>query len=175
VTSWWVAVSSVEALRKLFPYASDAFLEANAHKIVGRSEPIDVSTSSDACTMARTLDGPKQLDMPSTLRKLIPHMSEADFQSFICGYATEHGWEWRHITHTTIAKRNGTQVGDRDARDLPDLFLWRGYRFIFREVKAATGRLTDGQLELLCAAQRAGIDARAWWPKDLDEILADLA
>lgn len=101
--------------------------------------------------------------------------SEDDWMAFVIGKAEAAGWEWRHITHSTISKRDGKQVGDWRARDIPDLILWRGERFMFRELKKTSGRPTEGQLEFVGAMHLCGIDADFWWPKDLERVLEELA
>lgn len=101
--------------------------------------------------------------------------SEDDWMAFVVARAEAAGWQWRHITHSTISKRDGSQVGDWRARDIPDLILWRDGRFLFRELKKTAGQLTDGQLAFIDAARAAGIDADCWWPKDLEKVLEELA
>jgi hypothetical protein len=100
--------------------------------------------------------------------------SEDDWLAFVTARAEAAGWSWRHITRSTVATKRG-QVGDHDARDIPDLLLWRPPRFLFRELKKTGGRPTQGQLEFVAAMKACGIDADFWWPRDLERVLEELA
>jgi hypothetical protein len=159
-------------LRATFPNASDDFIERNLKAFRREVEEIEAANLDGT---VHQIDGPTRLAVAPTIKQMLMHGSEADFQAWVIGVAEAAGWKWRHITHSTISLADGRRVGDHDARDIPDLMLWRGDRFMWRELKKTSGTLTDGQLAFLSDMRAAGIDADVWWPKDVEHIIAYLA
>lgn len=85
-------------------------------------------------------------------------MTEAALQQQVMALAFDLGWLAYH-THDSRRSNPGW----------PDLALChpkRG-RFMVRELKKSTGRLTPKQLEWLHALEAAGIDAGVWRPTQL--------
>jgi hypothetical protein len=78
-----------------------------------------------------------------------------------------HGLGW--ITyHTRMSKRSDP--------GWPDLVLVRGDRIVYRELKSATGKVSEEQQVWLDALAAAGADTGVWRPADLTsgEIQRDL-
>jgi len=78
-----------------------------------------------------------------------------------------HGLGWLTY-HTRMSKRSDP--------GWPDLVLVRGDRVAYRELKNATGKVTDEQQVWLDALAAAGADTGVWRPVDLasGEIQRDL-
>jgi hypothetical protein len=62
----------------------------------------------------------------------------------------------------------------RSEAGFPDLVLVRDGRLLFRELKTATGTLSEAQRRWIAALELAGADVRVWRPGDWDEIEATL-
>ena len=75
-------------------------------------------------------------------------------------HAKSNGWLFYH----TFDSR-GSEPG------FPDVVATNGKRLLFAELKSATGKLTIEQTQWIELLKHAGIDARVWRPKHMqDEI-----
>lgn len=102
--------------------------------------------------------------------------SEKEFQSWVTDAAALYGWEWRHIADSR--KQVGDEwVGDHDARDWPDLMLWKPTpgRFHLIELKTKAGRVSKGQRETIDQLRLAGVSVSIWRPEMRDSIFTFLA
>ncbi|MFF5791110.1 VRR-NUC domain-containing protein [Paeniglutamicibacter sp. NPDC012692] len=86
-------------------------------------------------------------------------MSEKNFQTRVIQLAKFHGFELVYHTHNS----------QRSAPGFPDLVMvsTQRKRILYRELKAAKGRVTADQQEWLNALARTGQDAGVWRPADL--------
>jgi len=66
-----------------------------------------------------------------------------------------------------------THDSRRSQPGFPDLVLVRD-RVLYRELKAATGRVSAEQQVWLDRLERAGADAAVWRPGDIDAVVATL-
>ena len=84
--------------------------------------------------------------------------TEGQFQSWVVDVAKEKGWR----VHVTLKRmRKASIVADPD---WPDLEMLRGPRLVFAELKAESGRLTDGQRKVLEMLNVAGQEVYLWTP-----------
>lgn len=100
--------------------------------------------------------------------RVLPPMSERNFQSAVLKLAAFHGYELRYHTHDSR----------RSAPGFPDLVLvsTRRGRVLFRELKTAAGRVSPEQKAWVEALAAAGQDAGVWRPAGLVDgsIVAEL-
>lgn len=99
-----------------------------------------------------------------------PTPTESQFQAQITQLAELCGWTWNHVYRSVAGRKGGGWRTATTCIGWPDLCLWRPGQFLAVEVKAEKGRLTDEQRQVLASLRAAGIDARAWWPRDWPEI-----
>lgn len=92
-------------------------------------------------------------------RPAAPKITEAAFQAGVVKMARLLGWS---VFHPRI------MIGS--ASGWPDLVLWRPGRFLLRELKSDTGRLSPQQEHTLAELQAAGVDAGVWRPADWPTI-----
>lgn len=105
----------------------------------------------------------RQRALAMTVEDYALSASEAEWQSFVIGYAKLRGWWVMHILRPI-----GTQAG------WPDLTLLRGREAIFAELKKEGGKLTQIQREVLSRLEVAGQRVYVWRPSDrelVEEIL----
>jgi hypothetical protein len=96
--------------------------------------------------------------------KLVPKLTEKQFQRQVIQLAAHCGWEPYH-----------TYDSRRSQPGFPDLVLAHPKRgLLFVELKTDTGRLTKDQDRWRLVLLRAGADVRVWRPRDWDEIQATL-
>lgn len=92
---------------------------------------------------------------------------ERDFQAAVVELARRLGCA---VYHTHDSRRS--QPG------WPDLVIVGHKRFIIRELKTQTGRLSDAQNEWISRLARAGVDVGVWrpsdWPHPIHEQLRSL-
>ena len=98
-----------------------------------------------------------------------PPISEADLQAQITELATMLGWRVMHVRRS-IKGQAGGWVTATSVRGWPDLVLWKPGRILFRELKAAKGRLTVDQVAVLDSLAAAGCDVGVWRPDDWPAI-----
>lgn len=72
-------------------------------------------------------------------------LTEAQFQQQITELAELRGWEWFHVRPGRTADSWRTPTSGTMAKGWPDLFLIRGRRIIFMEVKRAGGMASPEQ------------------------------
>jgi len=100
-------------------------------------------------------------------------MTEADLTGTIVDAAGLLGYRVVHFRPARTARGWRTPVqGDIG---FPDLVVARPGRVFALELKAAGGRLGEGQAEWLRALDGGLVDARLVYPDDLDGLLALLA
>lgn len=91
--------------------------------------------------------------------------SEADFQTWVIGYAQLRGWRVAHFRPARTGR--GWRTPMQGDPGFPDLVLARNGEIIFAELKAERGRLSAEQ------SQWAFALGRVWWewrPRDRDMI-----
>ena len=91
-------------------------------------------------------------------------MTEAELQASVVECARLFGWRVAHFRPARTAHGWRTPVA-ADGAGFPDLVLVRD-RVVFRELKAADGRLRPEQATWLDALRVAGADAAVWTPGD---------
>lgn len=100
----------------------------------------------------------------SVQRRDVPRQTEKAFMAQVVEAAKLFGWlAW----HPFLSKWS--------ARGFPDIVLVRPPRVVFAELKSEKGKLTPDQerwLDLLGACP--GVERYAWWPRDLDDVVAVL-
>jgi len=95
---------------------------------------------------------------------------EEAFERQVVALAALYGWRGYHTR-----KSYGVVMGvhREDAFGWPDWAFWhpRKQRFLLRELKARGRHLMPSQRLVIAELQACGVDAKAWWPDDLQEIL----
>jgi hypothetical protein len=113
-------------------------------------------------------------------RQLDLAMSEKDWQRTVVDLALT--LRWRAIHHHDSRRQVGTTldgqpilVGDKDAAGLPDwLFIRRGDRHFFAELKAEGAKPSPAQLEVLNDLRSGGAEAYVWHPRDWPDVVIAL-
>lgn len=105
-------------------------------------------------------------------------VSEAQLQKQVLDLAKLTGWTRAHFRPARVGtgddQRWVTPVA-ADGAGFPDLVLVHPDRgVLFRELKSASGRLSDDQEAWLGVLMAAGADAAVWRPDDWDDIEATL-
>jgi hypothetical protein len=95
--------------------------------------------------------------------KIATRMSEGTFQAGVVELGRLLGWRCFYIRDS-----RGSPPG------WPDLVLVKGDRALFRELKAAGGRLSAEQRDWGAALSAAGLDYAVWTPDSWDAITATL-
>lgn len=98
--------------------------------------------------------------------------SEADFQRAVLDLARILGWRVAHFRPARTAKGWRTAVA-ADGKGFPDLVLVKD-RVLYRELKAAGGKLTPEQRAWGDALLKAGQDWKVWTPDDWPMITKEL-
>ncbi len=97
---------------------------------------------------------------PTTTAEYRAAESEADFQSWVVGYARVHGWLTAHVRDSR----------EQNVTGLPDLVLARAGLVILAELKAEGGKTTPAQDVWLAASGN-----HLWRPSMRDKIASMLA
>lgn len=88
------------------------------------------------------------------------------------------GWKRAHFRAVPV-KRGDSVVWqtpiDGDARDWPDVLLFRSPRKIATELKVKPNKPTPGQLAWLQVMEDCGFETFVWYPEDVDDVLRILA
>ena len=92
-------------------------------------------------------------------------MKERELQDAVIDCARALGWRVAHFRPAKTEKGWRTPVA-ADGAGWPDLVLVRGSRLIFAELKSATGKLSDAQVEWEYALERSGHAVYVWRPDD---------
>jgi len=91
-------------------------------------------------------------------------MTEDQLKTNVLDLAAVFGY---HRIHFRPARTNqGWRTAYEGEDGYPDITLMGGTRIIVAELKTQRGKLRDGQLEWLKAADRSGAIARLWRPAD---------
>jgi hypothetical protein len=87
--------------------------------------------------------------------------SEARFLANVRAYALAHGWKFYH-THYSCKSDEG----------FPDVVCARAGRLVFLELKSATGKPTEAQMQWLgvLAHSVPGVEVDCFWPEDWPKI-----
>ncbi len=102
---------------------------------------------------------------PAEARSLIADsVTEKIFQLQVIGYAHLRKWK---VYHTFDSRRS--EPG------FPDLFMVRGKRIIFAELKTTKGKLSPPQEEWLAALVQAPCEVYVWTPTHWNQIEDALA
>ena len=101
-------------------------------------------------------------------------MTESQFQQAIIQLAHLSGWRTNHTFRSASRRDGGGWRTATTCTGWPDLTLWRPGQFLMVELKAAAGRPTSEQRDVLASLRAAGIDARTWRPCDWPEIESTL-
>lgn len=100
--------------------------------------------------------------------------SEDQFERWVIAAAKVYGWRGYHTR-----KSYGSVMGVEklDAFGWPDWAFWhpRKGRFIMRELKSQTGRITAPQRRVLAELAACGVDIAVWRPSDEKHILETFA
>jgi hypothetical protein len=102
-------------------------------------------------------------------------MSESAFTRLVIALAKRLGWHPVHHAKGMTSKGRWVTAMWGDGKGFPDLFLLRGHRSLYVELKAEDGRLKPEQEEWLCRLAFAGHETAVWRPSDWDEIKEILA
>ena len=86
-------------------------------------------------------------------------VKEKDFQRTVIHLAELTGWLFHYVPDSRMCPPG-----------YPDLFLVRGKRMLFRELKTGTGKLRPKQEQFINAIKEAGGDVKVWRPCDWEEI-----
>jgi hypothetical protein len=105
-------------------------------------------------------------------------MTEREWQRQVIDIARSMGWQVFHVGDSRRQLASGKMVGDKQIAGFPDLTLVHpGRGFIFAELKATRGKLTEKQiatLDVMAAATvrcAGGVRVHVWRPEDLDEVV----
>lgn len=94
---------------------------------------------------------------------------EAKFQKRVEMLATANGWAWVHIPRSKAGKRFLTMAVGPLAKGWPDLFLVRGGRLMFIELKTDRGDTSVDQ-ERVHAILAQATEVYVIRPKDWDRL-----
>jgi len=108
--------------------------------------------------------------------------SEADFASWLEDFLHVHGYKFAHFRPARVM-RNGKETYETpvsgNAKGLPDYYVWHperrphlGFResAFWVELKSATGKLSEAQIECIKSLRASGAQVFIWRPDDRDEI-----
>jgi hypothetical protein len=103
-------------------------------------------------------------------------LTEAQWQGQLVELGELFGWHWLHVHPLRTAHGWKTPTGGTLGPGWPDLTLVheRSQRLVLIEVKTNQGHLTPEQKEVHRVLLAAGLDARVWRPRDIDEVIATL-
>ena len=100
---------------------------------------------------------------------------ESELERNVRKLARNYGWCGFHISFSkgAVTGIHMVGLGDRhyDSDGFPD-WLFVRERVIYRELKGKGKYPTEAQKRWIAKLQAAGQDAKVWWPKDMDEIVA---
>ena len=110
-----------------------------------------------------------------TVRRPLPTVSEAEFQTAVVELAELCGWLLCHFhdSRREVKRRDGTRlfIGDAATSGFPDLVLVRPPEVLFVELKSEKGRMTVTQKKWRDALSRCpGVRYYLWRPSDWGEI-----
>lgn len=100
-------------------------------------------------------------------------MTERDFQQAVIELAHLGGWKVAHF-RPALTKHGWRTPVSADGAGFPDLVLAKAGQIIFRELKAAKGKLTPDQIAWGETLHLAGADWAVWRPDMLDQIAEEL-
>ena len=94
---------------------------------------------------------------------LIPQ-TEAEFQRVVTDYAESLGWHWLHIGRTGKYAANGAKgtLGE----GWPDLFLVKGDRAMYVELKSQGGVVSERQKRVMMILSEVA-EVYVWRPSDI--------
>lgn len=102
-----------------------------------------------------------------------PTETEAQWQRVVTDLAAHLGWSWMHMRPARTERGWRTPVSGPLGAGFPDLLLVRE-RVVYIELKSDRGRLSEEQLAVLAALDRAGAEAYCWRPRDFEQVRAVL-
>ncbi len=105
---------------------------------------------------------------------VLPHLSEAEFQTQVIQLARLLGWRVYHSRPAQYRDGHWHTPLQGDA-GLPDLILCKPPRLIFAELKSERGRVRAEQQAWLDALRQcAGVEVYLWRPSDWASIVETL-
>ena len=105
----------------------------------------------------------------------IVDQTEAQFQQAVEELATLHGWRWMHINRSFTKGYWRTQTRGNLGNGWPDLVMVKGGRLLFVELKAAKGKISGIQSEVLAVLGSIPCaEVQVWRPDDWEMILERL-
>jgi hypothetical protein len=100
-------------------------------------------------------------------------VSESDFLKLVTDALTAFGWLWVHFQPAQRA--NGSWLTPFSGTPgFPDICAVRSDRILYIELKAANGKLRDGQRHWLAALGAAGAETHNWRPSDPWPLIENL-
>ncbi|GGK31982.1 hypothetical protein GCM10010124_25940 [Pilimelia terevasa] len=108
--------------------------------------------------------------------RVLTAMSESTLQTAVLDLAARLHLRVAHFRPALVGGRWMTPVA-ADGAGWPDLVIVGARGVLYRELKAARGRLSAAQRTWLDALAEAGCDARVWTPDDWQDrrVLAEMA
>lgn len=103
----------------------------------------------------------------------MPRGPENDFQKAVLDVLRIYGWTTAHF-RPAMTKHGWRTPVSGDGKGFPDIVACGHGRTIFRELKAAKGRLRPEQTMWLELLERCGADVAVWTPDMWTEIVSDL-
>jgi hypothetical protein len=95
--------------------------------------------------------------------------TEAHFQGRVTAYAEAHGWDWMHVPRSMVRGGWRTQIVGSLGKGWPDLFLVRGARLVFLELKTDAGSLSADQRKVHDVLRHIG-EVYVLRPRDWAEV-----
>ena len=101
-------------------------------------------------------------------------LSEDEWMAMVTQLATLKGWSWLHIRPAQRRRGWVTPVAGDLGAGWPDLYLVRGRRQLYAELKADNGALTEDQRRVH-GLLRSVADVEVWRPDDWPRVMEALA